>query len=231
MNCKGFTKRKTPCKNKPKNNEEYCHLHKINNEYKESECCICLEVFTPDFKPLKNCNHYIHIECVYKSGKNICPVCRAPVEFNKKEEKQFQKYKKKLEEEKEREDNEYVRNLFLEEIENYMQNFSFDHLFQTLNPNIQIRQTQGNETRETNEENESEENENEENEENENEENEEEMQIETEYLFPNLSPENFMNFYLPLTLLGSTFFNSSSSSFNSSSFNSSSFNSSSSQPP
>lgn len=94
MSCSQLTKKNEPCKNKAKENG-LCHIHKkvkkeeeikkelsekpINEKFKEDTCCICTEPFNEDFKPLHPCNHYIHIECVCNSGKDVCPVCKTPV--------------------------------------------------------------------------------------------------------------------------------------------------------
>ncbi|PSS32525.1 RING-H2 finger protein [Actinidia chinensis var. chinensis] len=47
----------------------------------ESECCICLGVFTDGekVKVLPNCNHCYHSECVDKwlSSQPSCPLCRS----------------------------------------------------------------------------------------------------------------------------------------------------------
>jgi len=91
--CKGLKKNKDRCK-KMLRNMEYCYFHKgqsnyVKNDkkdekkdderYREDTCPVCLDDFEKDFKPLERCNHWVHRECVAKSGKSMCPVCREEV--------------------------------------------------------------------------------------------------------------------------------------------------------
>ena len=48
---------------------------------KPEECPICLEPFLEDMNPLKPCNHWIHNECVARSGKKECPICRSEIDL------------------------------------------------------------------------------------------------------------------------------------------------------
>jgi hypothetical protein len=66
------------------------------DKYKETVCCICLEEFPEGFSPLKPCGHYIHTECVYKSGKELCPICRVVVELTQDEKEKVKIYQKEL---------------------------------------------------------------------------------------------------------------------------------------
>jgi hypothetical protein len=43
---------------------------------------VCSRGFEEDFTPLSPCGHYIHIECVVKSGEDKCPICRNKVLLN-----------------------------------------------------------------------------------------------------------------------------------------------------
>jgi hypothetical protein len=53
-------------------------------KYKTNECIICLESFEKDFTPLTPCNHYIHQECIAKTGKLECPLCRNKITLDEK---------------------------------------------------------------------------------------------------------------------------------------------------
>lgn len=81
---------------------------------KPEECPICLEKFSSEI-PLIPCNHWICQECVIKTGKNECPVCRTIVDFDgqnkKKMEKSMKKRDKELKEEQENNDREFARTL------------------------------------------------------------------------------------------------------------------------
>ena len=54
------------------------------NENKDvEECCVCYE---PVFESDKlSCNHLVHFECIYKSKKSKCPLCRADLFFSKEQ--------------------------------------------------------------------------------------------------------------------------------------------------
>jgi hypothetical protein len=67
-----------------RSNSDYCRFHKAQEGTKVEEietCCVCTD---PIDKKLK-CGHGIHIECVIKSGKKQCPLCRAPVRMKKEQ--------------------------------------------------------------------------------------------------------------------------------------------------
>lgn len=51
---------------------EICLFH---SRFKEAECPVCFETFSEKDIPLK-CGHWIHMNCVFKSCKNICPLCK-----------------------------------------------------------------------------------------------------------------------------------------------------------
>lgn len=59
---------------------EYCHQHALQKyrELKPAECAVCFENLENERKSL-DCGHWIHRECVIRSGKSECPICRAPV--------------------------------------------------------------------------------------------------------------------------------------------------------
>ena len=82
--CSGNTKRGYRCKNMSKSN--YCHLHlkqyddkhncnlNIKKYDKPNDCPVCFEPMN-EHNPLL-CGHWVHIDCIKKSGKNKCPICR-----------------------------------------------------------------------------------------------------------------------------------------------------------
>jgi len=55
-------------------------------------CCVCLD---PINTKLAKCGHDIHIECVIKSGKPICPLCRGDVRMTAKERRLTDEYAQK----------------------------------------------------------------------------------------------------------------------------------------
>lgn len=59
---------------------DYCHQHSLQKyrELKPEECSVCFESLTNEKKAL-DCGHWIHRECIIRSGKSECPICRSPV--------------------------------------------------------------------------------------------------------------------------------------------------------
>lgn len=111
MKCNGVTRKNKPCGNKVKRQGEYCRFHKpvissaevevrseSEKKFEEKDCCVCLESFEKGFVPLNPCGHYIHEECVYKTGTDLCPLCRDKVVFSKDAMNEFEKYKRRREE-------------------------------------------------------------------------------------------------------------------------------------
>lgn len=97
-------KTKKPCRKKVKEGD-MCTYHKNiikkNSTYKEESCCVCLENFENNFIPLKECKHYVHIECVINSGKDQCPICRVKIKLNRSQKMELKKVqtKNRIEEE------------------------------------------------------------------------------------------------------------------------------------
>lgn len=82
--CRGITSRGEPCKRKTCNDNHLCNYHQGKPlQDKPDECPICLESLENMTKPLE-CGHWIHIDCVAKSMKPECPVCRKVIKLPKK---------------------------------------------------------------------------------------------------------------------------------------------------
>lgn len=62
---------------------------------KPEECQVCTEEFNDKDTPLA-CGHWIHKECVIKSGKSICPMCRFQLNLTKEEKRECLKNKNRL---------------------------------------------------------------------------------------------------------------------------------------
>src|SRR3989344_8183068 len=80
MLCKGITKNGMSCARKTKNKSGFCHFHvaqiiplKFIDEQPD-DCIVCLEKLTMD-APLE-CGHWIHLDCIKKSIRPECPICR-----------------------------------------------------------------------------------------------------------------------------------------------------------
>lgn len=91
--CTHYLKRfKRYCKLSTQPNYNYCSRHMKHQKPlqildKPDECQVCIEKFTDKDTPL-TCGHWIHRECVVKSGKNLCPLCRFQLNLTKKEKQE-----------------------------------------------------------------------------------------------------------------------------------------------
>ena len=102
--CLGITLKNKKCTKKTKHG--YCRHHisqkkdillgkttqiiDITSEEIE-ECCVCTD---PIEKKLE-CGHYIHMDCVIRSGKDLCPVCRTKLNLNISDRKKMHEYAEK----------------------------------------------------------------------------------------------------------------------------------------
>jgi hypothetical protein len=77
-----------------------------NNE----ECCVCYEIMDKD-KPLK-CKHNVHLDCIIKSGKAQCPMCRASLKLPKNILNKINNISKKYKEEELEEEQNNIRQEF-----------------------------------------------------------------------------------------------------------------------
>lgn len=68
------------------------HANEIPSLSLGETCVVCTESIS---SPLK-CNHFVHKECVIKSGKETCPLCRCNVELSDNEMKQLNTHKIEL---------------------------------------------------------------------------------------------------------------------------------------
>lgn len=100
-------------------------------KYKEDTCCICLENFKENYTPLEPCGHYIHTSCVYKSGKDTCPICRIQIVLNDDEKKELTRIQQEIRIQNIEEEQREIINQLETEIEENPFSFIFD-----LNPVI-----------------------------------------------------------------------------------------------
>lgn len=75
--CAGTTLKGLTCKRKT--TQIFCknHLPKWVGD-KPMECAVCYEPFD-EAQLILNCGHWIHDECIIKSKKAECPICRANI--------------------------------------------------------------------------------------------------------------------------------------------------------
>ena len=62
----------------------FCDSH--NDKLFTPECPICIEPFNRLDTFLRPCGHWVHIECIYKSGKTYCPLCRCSLWLSREDE-------------------------------------------------------------------------------------------------------------------------------------------------
>ena len=51
---------------------------------KPCECPVCFESLKNEKKSL-SCGHWVHKDCIIKSKKDTCPLCRQTIKLNKEE--------------------------------------------------------------------------------------------------------------------------------------------------
>jgi hypothetical protein len=115
--CLGETKCNKRCVRLTYNEYGYCNLHIgqyqpiINNEDNNNapiamnteniekvdiienihdECVVCFE----KCEYATSCNHFVHKHCIYKTGTNLCPICRQTVKLSKKQRRKLNCFKK-----------------------------------------------------------------------------------------------------------------------------------------
>jgi len=124
--CKGYTKSGKKCSRKIKSDKTYCHQHLNYKNYEKNECPVCFEEIVSNV-PL-SCGHWIHKNCVIRSGKPQCPICRSQItNLTNKEIEKTRMYFKKYQEERMQEDEDELYLILIEEIVN-------EYLFIPLRP-------------------------------------------------------------------------------------------------
>jgi hypothetical protein len=83
------------------------------------DCCVCTDPVTKEDKIPCVCNSSVHRECVVKSGKSECPVCRRVVVLKPSEKKMMIRYFRKYRDDMAREEFRRFR-------EEFGRNFRFD---------------------------------------------------------------------------------------------------------
>lgn len=99
--CSYVMKNNERCPLRSQNSSKYCSKHYSTYE-RESECPVCMGKV---YKVLRPCEHWVCKDCIIKSGKPECPICRKHVTLSKKERDLLRKEahinrKKKEEEER-----------------------------------------------------------------------------------------------------------------------------------
>ncbi len=66
--------------------KHHCGEHKRDRE----DCVICTE----SVKQPISCGHWLHFECIMKTGKKECPLCMMTLKLTQEEQQQFKKHNK-----------------------------------------------------------------------------------------------------------------------------------------
>ena len=89
--CRGETKKGGRCKRMIQSEDGLCKTHRI--------CHVCYET-NPS---VLVCGHSVHVDCIIKSGKDTCPICRQKVSLEQEQLEEMntyhQKYAREFEEE------------------------------------------------------------------------------------------------------------------------------------
>jgi hypothetical protein len=81
------------CKQKDCGHYGLCRKHAGTHKIEKEECAVCMD---GELKYPLSCGHWVHVECVIKSGKKECPMCKENLKFNKEQEKAYKLHKKEL---------------------------------------------------------------------------------------------------------------------------------------
>jgi hypothetical protein len=130
-NCQGKTAKGELCKRKVVADCGYCksHLSQWNGmkcadsmnltkeEWKQEEssmeeedCPVCTDPLSKK-DVIEGCHHRVHIDCIIKSGKDECPLCRGPVHLKATQRKKLERIQRKYKKEEIREETRQVREM------------------------------------------------------------------------------------------------------------------------
>lgn len=73
----------------------------------KEDCAVCID---PVDKPLF-CGHWVHMNCVVRSGKDECPVCRGKIPMNEKDSALTRRYNQKYTQDTIQENGEALREM------------------------------------------------------------------------------------------------------------------------
>ena len=68
----------------------------IQDLQEDEICCVCTDPVNSKLTP---CGHLVHMDCVIKSGKNTCPLCRQKVRMTRQQHRETEDYNLKYQRE------------------------------------------------------------------------------------------------------------------------------------
>jgi len=115
------------CKNKCFT-EDFCKSHSEKYKFtKPSECAVCFHSLSDEKHPILECGHWIHYDCIFKSNKLECPLCRTSIKIPRKVKKLYIENirQKKIQEEKNRIlEQQRLSKILYDKFENYYKEIS-----------------------------------------------------------------------------------------------------------
>ena len=106
--CHGVTLKGASCTKRTKDPSQLCHIHlkkassdapslisqqmPVPNTVPEAkdECCVCYDMM-PVSDALKKCKHMLCKSCFANIRSQVCPLCRTPIEMDKKTKKKIER--------------------------------------------------------------------------------------------------------------------------------------------
>ena len=79
------------CKGKATDYHDLCKKHCGKKKYDKEDCAVCIE--SCPVNPL-SCGHWIHFDCIVKSEKKECPMCKESLTFTKEQCRIFNQYRR-----------------------------------------------------------------------------------------------------------------------------------------
>lgn len=125
MRCKGTKKNGEQCTRIIKE-KDFCFQHKTSFQgEKPDECPVCCDDI--DENDILECGHWVHMDCIKRSLKPECPMCRQPLKLSKDIMESIQKNSQSMNDEWEREAEEEIQQMFGSELLSHLlSNFAFD---------------------------------------------------------------------------------------------------------
>ena len=115
------------CKNKCFT-DDFCKTHSEKYKFnKPSECAVCFHSLENEKHPILECGHWIHYDCIFKSNKLECPLCRTSIKIPRKVKKLYIENikQKKIQEEKNRLlEQQRLSKILYDKFENYYKDIS-----------------------------------------------------------------------------------------------------------
>jgi hypothetical protein len=104
--CHGVTLKGASCTKRTKDPSQLCHIHLKKassdkapvssqqvpspNPETQDECCVCYDMM-PVSDALKKCKHMLCKSCLANMRSQVCPLCRTPIEMDKKTKKKIER--------------------------------------------------------------------------------------------------------------------------------------------